>query len=157
MSPLQALYGRSCNSPIRWSDLVNKELIGLDMLVDMEQEMQIIKKNVEATQDKQKIYEDQHRVFKEFQVGEHVYLCIKPKKSSLRIGSCAKLAPRYCRIFEILERIGPVAYRLTLPPIMKVHDVFHISLLKRYKKDIDHVINWFVLQVEQEGEFQLDL
>ena len=65
-------------------------------------------------------------MFKEFQVGEHVYFCIKPKKISLRIGSCAKLAPWYCGTFEILERIGPVAYRLALPPIVKVHVVFHI-------------------------------
>jgi len=79
------------------------------MLVDMEQEMQVINKNLKEAQDRQKIYADQHRVMNEFQVGEHVYLCIKPKKISLRIGSCAKLAPRYCKPFEILERIGPVA------------------------------------------------
>eukprot|EP00253_Pinus_taeda_P016147 PITA_16147 len=129
MSPFEPLYGRSCNTPISWSDLVNMVLIGPDMLVDMEQEMQ---------------------------VREHVYLCIKPKKISLRIGSCAKLAPWYYGPFNILDRIGPVAYQLALPPTMKVHDVFHISLLKKYIKDVDHVIDWSVLQVEQEGEFQLE-
>ena len=90
-------------------------------------------------------------MFKEFQVWDHVYLCIKPKKRSLRIGPSAKLAPWYCRPFEILERSGPVAYRLALPPTMKVHDVFHTSLLKKYIKDVYHVIDWFVLQVEPEG------
>ena len=90
-------------------------------------------------------------VFKEFQVGEHVYLHSKPKKISLRIGSCAKLAPRYCMPFEILEMIGPVAYKLSLPLIMKVHVVFHVSLLKNYVRDVDHVIDWSILQVELEG------
>jgi len=111
----------------------------------MEQEMQLIKKNLNATQDRQKNSADQHREFKDFWVGEHVYLRIKPKKISLRIGSCAKLAQRYCKPFEILERIRPVAYQLALPPTVKVHDVFHISLLKKYIKDVDHVIDWFVL------------
>ncbi len=93
-------------------------------------------------------------VFKEFQVGEHVYLRIKPGKRSLRIGSCAKLAPWYCRPFEILERIGPVAYRIAMHPTVKVHVVFHMLLPKKYIKDVDHVIDWSVLQVEKEGEFQ---
>jgi len=87
-------------------------------------------------------------VFKEFEVGEHVYLRIKPKKISLRIDSCANLAPRYCVPFEILDKIGPVAYQLALPPTMRVHDVFHISLLKKYIKDVDHFIDWSILQVE---------
>eukprot|EP00253_Pinus_taeda_P020876 PITA_20876 len=60
------------------------------------------------------------------------------------------------KVFEILERIGPVEYRLALPPIVKFHDVFHISLLKKYINDVDHVIDWSLLQVEQEGEFQLE-
>jgi len=72
-------------------------------------------------------------------------LCIKPKKISLRIGSCANLAPWYYEPFEILERIGLVSYRLALPPTMKFHDVFHISMLKKYIKDFDLVIDWSVL------------
>jgi len=62
-------------------------------------------------------------------------------KSSLRIGSCGKLAPQYCRPLKILERIGPVAYRLALLPTLKFHDVFHVPLLKIYVKDDDHVIH----------------
>jgi len=53
--------------------------------------------------------------------------------------------------FEILNRIGPVAYILALLPIVKFHDVFHVSLLKKYVQDVDHVIDWFVFQVELEG------
>ena len=72
--------------------------------------MQAIKKNLEVAQDRKKSYEEKNMLFKEFQVGEHGYFRIKPKKRSLRIGSCAKLAPQYCGPFEILERIGPVEY-----------------------------------------------
>jgi len=82
-----------------------------------------------------------------------VCLCIKPKKISLCIGSCAKLAPRFCGPFKILKRIRPLAYRLALPPRVKVHDVFYVSLLKKYVNDVDHVIDWFVMQMEPDGEF----
>ena len=70
---------------------------------------------------------------------------IKPKKSSLRFGLCAKIAPRYCGPFKIIERIGPVAYRLALPLTMKFHGIFYVSFIKKYVKDFDHVIDWFVL------------
>ena len=79
-----------------------------------------------------------------------------PKKSSLRLGSCAKLAPRYCEPFEILSRIGQVAYQLALPPNLKVHNVFHISVLKKYVYDATHVINWNDVRVEPEGDFLVE-
>ena len=75
--------------------------------------MQVIKKNLKEEQDKKKNYANQNRLFKEFQVGEHVYLCIKTKKIPLSIGSCTDLEPRFCGPFKILERIGPVGYQLT--------------------------------------------
>ena len=55
------------------------------------------------------------------------------------------MKPQFCGPFSIIERIGPVAYRLTLPPIVKVHNVFHVSLLNKYVNDVDHVIDWSVL------------
>lgn len=92
-----------------------------------------------------KSYVDQHRELNDFKVGEHVYLHIKSKRRSLRIASCFKLTPRYCKTFEILEMIAPMTYRFSLPLIVKIHDFFHVSLLKRYMKDVDHMIEWSVL------------
>jgi len=71
-----------------------------------------------------------------------VYVKVKPRKISLRLGNCVKLSPRYCGPFEILARIGPVAYQLALLATIKVHNVFHVSLLKKYVHDATHVINW---------------
>ena len=100
---------------------------------------------MKAAQDRHKIYADSNITHKEFKVGDHVFLKVKTNKSSLKLGSCAKLAARFCGPFEILERIGPIAYMLALPESMNVHNVFHVSLLKRYVPSANHVIDWNVI------------
>jgi hypothetical protein len=121
----------------------------------MEEQMIKIKQNLKAAQDRQKIYSDKGRTHKEFKVGDHVFLKVKANKSSLKLRNCSKLVAPYCRSFEILERIGPVAYMIALPASMSVHNVFHVSLLKKYIPDANHVIDWNVIQVEQESTFQM--
>ena len=92
----------------------------------------------------------------EFSIGDHVYLRVRVKKSSLNLGICAKLSPRYCGLFEVLERIGSVGYRIAFLSSTRAHNVFRVSLLKKYVHDPNHVINWDVIQVEFEGEFQIE-
>jgi hypothetical protein len=141
MSPFEVLYGGQCNTPVSWSNPVNRISFGPDMLKEMEQQVTQIKQNLKVAQNRQKSYADQKRTPREFQVGDHVYLRINPKRSSLKMGACAKLAPPYCGPFEILDRVGPVAYRLALPPTVKAHNVFHVSLLKKYVHDANHIID----------------
>jgi hypothetical protein len=81
---------------------------------------------------------------------------VKAKRSLLRLGSFPKLAVRYCGPFEILENIGSNAYMLSFHASMRVHDVFHVSLLKKFVLDPNHVIDWNVIQVEHEGNFQVE-
>jgi len=69
------------------------------------------------------------------------------------MGDYAKMTPWYSGLLEILDRVGLVAYRLALPPMVKVHNVFHVSLLNKYVHDSNHIIDWFVIHVEPEGEF----
>ena len=71
-----------------------------------------------------------------------MFIKVRPKKSSLRLGSCAKLAPRYYGPFEIISRIGKVAYQLALPTNLRVHNVSHFFVLKKYVHDVTHVVNW---------------
>ncbi|WMV41589.1 hypothetical protein MTR67_034974 [Solanum verrucosum] len=78
-----------------------------------------------------------------FQAGEQVLLKVSPLKGVMRFGKKGKLSPRYIGPFEILERVGSVAYRLALPPILSgVHLVFHVSMLKKYHVDEDYIIKW---------------
>ena len=96
---------------------------------------------MKTAKDRQKFHSDLKRTPKEFRVGEHVFVKVKPKKSFFKLGSCAKLAPRYCGPFEILARVRLVAYQLDLPPNLRIHNVFHIFILKNYVHDATHVIN----------------
>jgi hypothetical protein len=145
MSPFEVLYGRSCNTPISWSNPVNRISLGPNIMREMEQQVTQIKQNLKVAQNRQKSYVDQKRTPREFKTGDHVYLIIKHKRSSLKMGSCAKLAPRYFGPFELLDRVGPVAYRLALPPTVKAHNVCHVSLVKKYVHDVNHIIDWSVI------------
>ena len=132
MSPFEELYGRKCNTPASWDNPDDRVAVGPELLKEMEEQMLKIKKNLKSSQDRQKSYDDKNRTHIEFKVGNHVFLKVKANGSSLKLGNCSKLAARFCGTFEILERIGPVAYMIALPVFMTVHNVFHISLLKKY-------------------------
>lgn len=94
---------------------------------------------------------------KEFKFEDHAYLRVKPKRSLSKLKICAKLAPQFCGPFEILDRIGSTTYRIAFPANMRSHNVFHVSLLKQYEHDPNHKIDWNVMQVEPEGECQVEL
>ena len=135
MSPYEVLYGRKCRTPSNWNGPKEKIILWPYMLKEMEQEIKIFCFNLWATQDQQKKYVDRKMIHKDFQVGDHVYLRIKPRKSTLQWSGYAKLAPHYCGPFQVLERIGLVAYQMALPSYVRVHNVFHIYLLKKYVYD----------------------
>eukprot|EP00253_Pinus_taeda_P017231 PITA_17231 len=115
MSPFEVLYGRECRTPTSWGGPEDKLRLGPEMLKEMEDMVKRVRVNLKAAQDRQKKFVDRKRRFKEFQVGDHVYIRIQAKRSTLQWSGCAKLAPRYCGPFEILARVGPVAYQLALP------------------------------------------
>ena len=78
-----------------------------------------------------------------------------PKRGVVRFGRRGKLLPRFIGPFEILERVGIVAYRLALPPSMSgVHEVFHVSMLRRYTPDPAHVVDWGEIEVDTDGTFE---
>ena len=90
-----------------------------------------------------------------FEVVDHVFLKISPKRGLMRFGKGGKLSLWFIGPFEILERIGEVAYRLALPSqLSRVHDVFHVSMLRKYEPNPSHVLDWTDLEVDEDASYE---
>ncbi|GJV07420.1 putative reverse transcriptase domain-containing protein [Tanacetum coccineum] len=112
----------------------------------------LIKENLKAARDRQKSYVDCGRKPLEFEVGDRVLLKVTPWKGVIRFGKKGKLAPRYVGPFEILERIGLVAYRLRLPEeLNSVHDTFHVSNLKKCLADANLHVSLNEIKISTRG------
>ncbi len=133
MAPFEALSGRRCRSPVGWFEVVELALIGPELIHVAIKKVLLIRERLKTAQSRQKSYADVRRKDLEFDVNDWVYLKITPMKGVMRFGKKGKLNPRYIGPFEIVERIGEVAYELALPPgLSGVHPVFHILMLKKY-------------------------
>ena len=117
--------------------------------------MSLIQQRLLTAQSRQKSYADVRRRPLEFEVGDHVFLKVMPKKGVVRFGKRRKLSPRFIGRSEILERVATVAYRLALPPSMSgVHEVFHVSMLRKYTPDPAYVVDWGQIKVDTDGTFE---
>ncbi|XP_020098958.1 uncharacterized protein LOC109717503 [Ananas comosus] len=126
MAPFEVLYGHKCRSPLHWSDVGERKTLAPDILLEVEEK-----------------------------VGDHVFLKVSPSRGIRRFGVRGKLNPRFVGPFEILERVGPVAYRIALPPrLADIHDVFHVSALRRYVFDPSHVIDFTPLELGEDLRYE---
>ena len=129
MAPYEALYGRRCRTPMCWIELDEHKIIGPDLVKDTEKKVQIFQQRFKATSDRKRSYVNLKRKDIEYEVGDKVFIKVSPWKKILCFGRKGKLSPRFIGPYEILERVGPVAYRLALPlELAKLHDVFHVSM-----------------------------
>ncbi|WVZ71226.1 hypothetical protein U9M48_019838 [Paspalum notatum var. saurae] len=136
MAPFEALYGRRCRTPLNRSNQVSVSHLDLTCLGE-------------------KSYSDKRRRPLVFEKDDHVYLRVSPMKGVHRFGVKGKLAPRYVGPFKITEQCGPVAYRLELPPhLAAVHDVFHVSQLKKCLRVPEEVIDTSQIQIQPDLTYQ---
>ena len=155
MTPYEALYGRPCRSPLCWTEVGESSIIGLDLIRDTSEKVSLIRQRLLTAQSLQKRCADVQLRPLEFEVGDHVFLKVMPKRGVVRFDKQGKLTPRFIGPFEILERVGTVAYRLALPPSMSgVHEVFHISMLRKYTPDPAHVVDWGQIEADTDGTFE---
>ncbi|KAL0560509.1 hypothetical protein IC582_000914 [Cucumis melo] len=150
MAPFEALYGKCCRSPVCWDEVGEQRLMGPELVQSTNEAIQKIRSRMHTAQSRQKSYADVRRKDLEFEVGDKVFLKVAPMRGVLRFEKRGKLSPRFVGPFEILERIGPVAYRLALPPsLTTAHDVFHVSMLRKYVPDPSHVVDYEPLEIDE--------
>ena len=155
MAPYKALYGRPCGSPLCWTEVGESSITGPDLIRDTSEKVSLIRQRFPTAQSWQKSYAYVRRRPLEFEVGDHFFLKVMPKREVVRFGKRGKLSPRFIGPFEILERVGTVAYRVALPPSMSgVHEVFHVSMLQKYTPDPAHVVDWGLIEVDTDGTFE---
>jgi ribosomal protein L21E len=109
----------------------------------------LIKGRLVTAQDRQRKYADLARKDREFEAGDLVFLKVSPWKGLMRFGKKGKLSPRYIGPFEILKRVRAVAYELALPPnLQQVHNVFHVSMLRKYNPDAKHIVEHETVELQ---------
>ena len=141
MAPYEALYGRKCRTLVCWDEVGERKLVGPEIVQMTCDKVKVIRKRLQISQDPQKSYVNNRRRDLEFEVGDMVFLRISPWKGILRFGKRGKLSLRCIGPYRIIERIGEVAYRLELSSDLdRIHDVFHVSMLRKYIPDPSHVL-----------------
>ncbi|GJS62305.1 putative reverse transcriptase domain-containing protein [Tanacetum coccineum] len=153
-APFEALYGRKCRSPVIWTEVGESQLIGPEIVQETTEKIVQIKERLKTARSRQKSYADKRRKPLEFQVGDRVLLKVSPWKGVVRFGKKGKLAPRYVGPFEIVECVGPVAYRLKLPQELScVHDTFHVSNLKKCLAEPDVQVPLDEIEIDENLRF----
>ncbi|KAI3827955.1 hypothetical protein L1987_02044 [Smallanthus sonchifolius] len=150
----EALYERKCRSLISWIEVGDSQLTGPEIFHETTKKIVQIRECIKAARDCQKSYADVRRKPLEFQVGDRFLLKVSPWKGVIRFGKRGKLNPRYIGPFDILKRIGPIAYKLNLPETLNgVYDVFHVSNLKKCLSDETLIIPLEEIQIDDQLHF----
>ncbi|GKB29160.1 putative reverse transcriptase domain-containing protein [Tanacetum coccineum] len=153
-APFEALYGRKCRSPMIWTEVGESQLIGPEIVQETTEKIVQIRERLKTARSRQKSYADKRRKPLEFKVGDRVLLKVSPWKGVVRFGKKGKLAPRYVGPFEIVECVGPVAYRLKLPQELScVHNTFHVSNLKKCLAEPDVQVPLDEIEIDENLRF----
>ena len=112
--------------------------------------VKVVRDYLKIARDRHKSYVDNHRRDLQLEIGDRVFLKISPWKGVLRFRKRGKLSPRYIGPYEIVSKVGPVAYILKLPlELSRIQDTFHVSMLRKYIPDPSHVLREQPVQLKE--------
>ena len=115
----------------------------------------MIRERLKVLTNRQKSYADSKRKDIRYEIGEKVFLKVSPWKKVMRFGKKGKLSPWFIKLYEVIEKVGPVEYRLDLPPeLEKIHNVFHVSMLRRYRSDPSHVVSSEMIELRPDLTYE---
>nr|XP_033509571.1 uncharacterized protein LOC117274402 [Nicotiana tomentosiformis] len=155
MAPYKALYGRRYRCPIGWFETCETNLLGPDLVQEAIDKVQLIRQRLLTAQSRQKSYADKRRRDLVFTIGDKVFLHVSPMKGVMQFGKRGKLSPRFIGPYEILDRVGVVAYCLALPPELSfIHPVFNVSMLRKYILDSSHVLEAPTIPLDEKLSYE---
>jgi hypothetical protein len=132
MALFEILYGRRCRTPLFWSETGERKVFEPNILQEAEKQVHMVRENLWVAQSRLKSYADHRSRGLSFEVGDFIYLKVPPMSGLHHFNVRGKLAPRFIGLFKDTKKRGEVAYQLELPPqLSNVHNVFHISQLKK--------------------------
>ncbi|XP_017621672.1 uncharacterized protein LOC108465799 [Gossypium arboreum] len=141
MAPYKALYSRRCRTPTCWTELSERQVLGPELVSDIEDKVNLIQDQLKEATDRQNSYADLKRKGIKYSVGDYVFLKVSLWKKILRFVQKGKLSPRFIRPYRVLTLVGLVSYQLGLSPELdRIHDVFHVSMLRLYRSDRSHTV-----------------
>ena len=116
MAPFEALYGSKCRILVCWDEVGERKLVGPELVQITLEKVKIVRDNLKKARDRQKSYAENCHIDLQFEIGDQVFLKISPWKVVLRFRKRGKLSPRFIGPYEIVSKVGRVAYNLKLPP-----------------------------------------
>ena len=124
-----------------WDEVGERRPVGPELVQGTSEKVKVVRDNLKTARDRQRSYADNRPRDLQFEIDDRIFLKISPWKVVLRFGRRGKLSPRFIGPYEFVSKVGPVAYKLKLPPkLSRIHDTFHVSMLRKYISDPSHVL-----------------
>lgn len=154
-APFEAHYGRPCRSPICWLGAEDRFFTAPDDILYNNQKIPIIQERLRTAQNRQQSYADRCCRPLEFEEGDYVLLRVSPRKGNMCFEIKGKLTPRYIGLFQIVQRVGVVTNHFALlPELSHMHNMFHDSMLRKYRYDPNAVLQWYNVPIQEDMSYE---